>query len=199
MGRLGETKLAKRTLEEIRRLITEPVQKKENEISFGEFMNAYDPFMESHNFTYLVPDNRNFLNLQIYNTMMCHPFVVLKLAHPLLYHDGLTLEFHFEPTNSEANKRLGKSIQCSSYFFNCARSIQCSNEYLYNGLMQLDRELYEGWERKCYPRVVADKFRLCLEEKELFRREYFPKPILDAIEEERSYQKSLEGKNASNS
>ena len=199
MGKLGETKLAKGTLEEIRRIITDPTQKKENEISFGEFMKVYNPSIESHNFTYLVPDSRNFLNLQIYNTMMQHPFVVLKLEHPLIYQDGLTLEFHFNPANSEENKRFGKYMPYSECMLHFGRSIQCSNEFLYNGLMQLDRELYDVWERKVYPRVVTDKFRLRLEEKVHFRREYFPQPILDAIEEERIRQKSLGEKKPSNS
>lgn len=186
MGKLGETKLAKRTLEEIGRIITEPAQQKENEISFGEFMKVYDPSNESHNFTYLVPDSRNFFNLQIYDTMRSHPFIVLKLEHPLIYQDGLTLEFHFDPSTKRNDRFLGRSIQCSS-------------EFLYNGIMKLEKELYEGWEQKAYPRyVLDDKFRLCLEVKEFFRKEYFPQPIIDAIEEERTYQKSLEGKKTSN-
>ena len=65
--------------------------------------------------------------------------------------------------------------------------------------MKLEKELYEGWEQKAYPQyVLDDKFRLCLEVKEFFRKEYFPQPIIDAIEKERVYQKSLEGKKASN-
>ena len=178
MGKLGETKLARLTVEEMKKLITDPVEKKDNEISFGEFMRAYNPSMESHNFTYPIPDHHNFLNLQIYNVMMQQPFVVLKLEHPLFYRNGLTLEFHFG---------LGKG----------GRTTQCSSDFLYDGIRELERELYERWEPYSLGSYIIrnDKLRKCLEEKEIFRKEYFPQPILDAIEKNREYQKSLDDKN----
>ncbi len=189
MGKLGETKLAKRTIEELRELITRPTMKRENEISFGEFRNAYDPKIESHNFTYLVPDNRNFLNLQIYDTMRMRPFIVLKLEHPLIYKDGLTLEFHFDPS-------VRNDVYCKDK--GIGRSIQCTSDYLYNEIMKLDRELYEGWEGRLWPQVRLDKFTELLEEKVIFRREYFPQSILEVVDESREYQKSLGSKKDSN-
>ncbi len=189
MGKLGETKLAKGIIEEMRSILTLPVQSSENEISFGEFMKVYDPSIESHNFTYLVPDSRNFLNLQIYNTMLKHPFIVLKLEHPLIYRDGSALEFHFDPTSRKKSEGLEGLFTGRAYTAHIGRTIQCPNDFLYNELMKLDRELYEGWESEAYPRVLEDKLRLRLEEKEFFRREYFPQSILDAIDEERKSPK----------
>jgi len=180
MGKLGETKLAKRTIDELRRVVVSPTQKAENEISFGEFMKVFDPSIEGHIFTYPIPDHHNFLNLQIYNALMMRPFVVLKLEHPLIYQDGLTLEFHFG---------LGKE----------GRSIQCSNDFLYTEIMKLEREQYDEWEwALSHSRGLGpDKLKQLLEEKEIFRREYFPQPIIEAIERERKHQKSLGSKESS--
>jgi len=187
MGKLGETKLAKRTVEEFMELITTPTMKGENEISFGEFMDAYDPKIESHNFTYLVPDHRNFLNLQIYDTMRMSPFVVLKLEHPLIYKDGLRLEFHVDPKSR-------KDVYCRDKGQGLGRSIQCTSDYLYNEILKIDRELYEGFERRVWPQVRTDRFLSQLEEKVIFRREYFPQSILEEVEKNRKYQKSLGSK-----
>lgn len=179
MGKLGETKLAKLTVEEIKKLVRDPVDKKENEISFGEFMKVYDPSIESHNFTYPIPDHHNFLNLQIYNVMMQQPFVVLKLEHPFFYREGLTLEFHFGSGRS--------------------RTTQCSNDFLYEEIQKLEKEIFNIYGKETFGAFseVAysawykyhdgrDEFRRFLDEKVIFRKEYFPQPIIEEVERQKS-------------
>lgn len=163
--RIGQTNLAKITIEEFRELLTEPVNKKENEISFGEFMSAYDPKNEKHNFTYPIPDTRGLLNLRIYNVLM-RPYVVLKLEHRLLYYMGLNLEINFEPVSE-------------------SRSILCPNEFLMEKLLKLQMEIQEVPEYCWEPPHIVDVLKERLKEKELFRKEYFPPALLEEIEKKK--------------
>lgn len=164
--RIGQTALAKIAIDELRKLLTEPVNKKENEISFGEFLSAYDPKNEKHNFTYPIPDTRGLLNLRIYNVMM-RPYVVLKLEHRLLYYTGLNLEINFEPITE-------------------SKSILCANEFLMEEILKLEMELQENSEYIWLHEPRVDGMKKGFKEKEVFRKEYFPPALLEEIEKRKS-------------
>ena len=126
-------------------------------------MSAYNT-QEEHNFTYPIPDTRSFLSLQIYNVLVS-PYVVLKLDHLLFYKDGLQLELCFDP-------------------FSRANSLQCSNEYLRKEIWKLQNEVVDSvytW----YPPRKEKEFIKLLYERELFRKEYFPKSILEEVEKQK--------------
>lgn len=165
MRRVGRGKLAVATIEEMRELLTTPVDKKDNMISFGEFMSAYDPKNEGHNFTYPIPDTRSFLSLQIYD-LLRNPYVVLKLDHALLYKEGHQLEFCFDP-NENGN------------------SIQSPNTFLKEELWKLENEVIDHV-YTYYPPKKWEQYWKLFSERELFRKEYFPKSILEEVEKQKS-------------
>ena len=165
MRRVGRTKLAIATIEEMRDLLTKPVEKKENEISFGEFMSAYNPKNEEHNFTYPIPDTRSFLSLQIYDILR-NPYVVLKLDHALLYKEGHQLEFCFDPTGN-------------------GNSIQSPNRFLKEEIWKLQNEVIDHV-YTYYPPKKWEQYWKLFSERERFRKEYFPKSILEEVERQKS-------------